>query len=247
MLAFELDDAAGTAVAAGVFIPVADLWNVSGAELVAVDAQSRLISGLLEVMANPDGPMAAIENKLGFASTYPNPTGAGTNVINQTVTLAVNFVADLSDNTIDILPTPVSGVGAITIDDVFPGAEVVAAAGATPGAGIVIPTALLQDYGGPAQGDIDVTEDSRAWFNALVLYMADNAAVRTASEASAVIAANATLTASGALPNAAQITASGLTADNNVTQLVLTRGVSITVQKVIDTEAETVAPRHVTA
>lgn len=246
-LGFEFATASGTATAAGIYIPVADLWNVSGAELGAADVQSRVIYGLLEVLANPDGPMSAVADKLGFASTYPNPTGAATNVVNQVYTMTVNMVADLSDNTIDVLPTPVSGVGAITIDDVFPNAEVVAASGAIGGAGIVIPTAVLEDFGGPAHADLDVTEDSRSWFNALVLYLAANATLRTADTASAVVAVAPTLAVTGALPSAAQIAASALVTADNVTQMVLTRGVSITIQKVIDTAAETVAPRHVVA
>lgn len=246
-LGFELYDSADTAVAAGVFIPVADLWNVSSAELVAADAQSRVAYGLLEVMANPAGPLTALEDKLGIATTYPNPVGVGTNLINQTYTVTVNYVADLSDNTIDVLPLPVSNVGAVNLDDVFPGAVTVAAAGAVAGAGIVVPTALLQAYGGPAQGDIDVTTDSRDWLNAFALYIADNVNIRSASVASAVTAANPVLAAAGALPNAAQIAASGLSADDNTTQVVLSRGVSVTIQKVIDTETETIAPRHVVA
>lgn len=246
-LGFELYDGVDTAVAAGVFVPVADLWNVSSAELVAADAQSRLAFGLMEVLANPDGPLASLTPKLGIVSTYPNPVGAGTNLINQTATVTVNYVADLSDNTIAPLPLPVSNAGAVNIDDIFPGAAVVAAAGATPGAGIVIPTALLQDYGGPAHASIDVDADSRDWINAFILYMADNLTIRTASVASAVVAANPILAGTGALPNAAQIEASGLSADDNATQLVLSRGVSMTLQKIIDTEAETIAPNHVTA
>ena len=245
-LGFELYGAADTAVAAGLFVPATDLWNVSGAELTAADAQSRLAYGLMEILANPAGPLATLTPKLGITSTYPNPVGAGTNLVNQTATVTVNYVADLSDNTIAPLPLPAGDAGAVNVDDIFPNAVVVAAAGATPSAGIVIPTALLEEYGGPTHASISVDADGRAWINAFVLYMADNLDIRSASVASAVTAASAVVTATGALPNAAQITASSLSADDNVTQLVLTRSVSMTLQKVLDTEAETIAPNNVT-
>lgn len=256
-LNFEYFNADATTVAAGVFIPVSDLWNVQATELQVsqADRESRVLFGLLEVLANPNGPLANINNKLGLSTSYPNPVGVGTNLVNQTYNMTALYHADLANKEISPLPVPTvgtfNGIGGVTIDDVFPNASKLAATASTGGAGVLIPSSLLQDYGGPIHADIDIDEDSREWFAALFLYLADNATRRTASVASAVVAGSATVAATGSFPAGAQIAAVNPTTDldpaDQITNMVLTRTVNLTMQKVINTQTESVAPNHVTA
>ena len=256
-LNFEYFSASDDTVAAGVFIQVTDLWNVQSGELEGsqADRESRVMFGLLEVLANPNGPLNDIENKLGLLSTYPNPVGVGTNLVNQTYNLTALYHADLSSGSIAPLPVPTvgtfDGIGGVSVVDVFPNVTELSPVDSTGGAGILIPSALLEAYGGPAHAAIITSIDSRSWFAALFLYMADNATIRSASVASAVVATNPVVAAIGALPSGAQIAATnattGLDPADQVTNMVLTRTVNLTMQKLIDTQTETVQPNHVTA
>lgn len=249
-LSFEYFSADANTTAEGVFLPVASLWNVQASELASTNAsrESRVLFGLLEVLANPNATFASINNKLGISSSYPNPVGAGTNLVNQTYSFTTLYYANLANNTIQPVPLQSSSnTGRVRITDVFAGATKLSANAATGGAGVLIPTAQLTPYGGPSHASIDVAADSRNWFAALFLYLAANATVRSGTNASAVVAVNPLANAVGALPSTALIEVSGLNAANQVTNMILTRTVTITVQKRINTQNETIEPHHVTA
>jgi hypothetical protein len=256
-LNFEYFSAAGNTVAAGVFLPVASLWNVQDSELAsnAADRESRVIFGILEKLCNPNSPFVTLQNKLGISSSYSTPTGVGTNLINQTYTLTAQYFANLANNTIQPIPLPTSGSnsgqGGVKIVDVFSGATKLAAAADTGGAGVLIPSAELTPYGAPAHANIDVNQDSRAWLSALFLYLADKAAVRSSNTASAVVAVNPVLTVTGALPAGALVApnnpTSGIDPTKQITNVLITRSVSVTLQLVVDTQNETIRPNHVVA
>jgi hypothetical protein len=256
-LNFEYFSAAGNTTAAGVFLPVASLWNVQDSELAsnAADRESRVIFGILEKLCNPNGQFATLQNKLGVSSSYGTPTGVGTNLINQTYTLTAQYFANLATNTIQPIPVPTSGNnsgrGGVKIVDVFAGATKLAASADTEGAGVLIPSSELTPYGGPSHASIDVNQDSRAWFNALFLYLADKATVRSNNTASAVVAVNPVLTVTGALPSGALVApsnpTSGIDPTKQVTNVLITRSVSVTLQLLVDTQNETIRPNHVVA
>jgi hypothetical protein len=256
-LNFEYFSAAGNTTAAGVFLPANSLWNVQDSELAsnAADRESRVVFGILEKLCNPNSPFVTLQNKLGVSSSYTNPTGVGTNLINQTYTLTAQYFANLANNTIQPIPVPTSGSnsgrGGVKIVDVFAGATKLAAAADTGGAGVLIPSAELAPYGGPSHANIDVNQDSRAWLSALFLYLADKATVRGTNTASAVVAVNPVLTVTGALPAGALVAAnnptSGIDPTKQVTNVLITRSVSITLQLLVDTQNETIRPNHVVA
>jgi hypothetical protein len=256
-LNFEYFSSAGNTVAAGVFLPVASLWNVQATELAsnAADRESRVIFGILEKLCNPNSPFVTLQNKLGISSSYSTPTGVSTNLINQTYTLTAQYFANLANNTIQPIPVPTSGSnsgqGGVKIVDVFSGATKLAAADDTGGAGVLIPSAELTPYGAPAHANIDVNQDSRAWLSALFLYLADKATIRSSNTASAVVAVNPVLTVTGVLPSGALVAASnptsGIDPTKQITNVLITRSVSLTLQLVVDTQNETIKPNHVVA
>jgi hypothetical protein len=254
---FEYFSAAGNTVAAGVFLPVASLWNVQDAELAsnAADRESRVIFGILEKLCNPNSSFVTLQNKLGISSSYSTPTGVGTSLINQTYTLTAQYFANLANNTIQPIPVPTSGSnsgqGGVKIVDAFAGATKLAASADTGGAGVLIPSTELVPYGAPAHASIDVNQDSRAWLSALFLYLADKATIRSSNTASAVVAVNPVLTVTGALPAGALVAAnnptSGIDPTKQITNVLITRSVSVTLQLVVDTQNETIRPNHVVA
>jgi hypothetical protein len=256
-LNFEYFSAEGSTVAAGVFLPAASLWNVQNTELAntAADRESRVIFGILEKLCNPSSPFVTLENKLGMFSDYSNPIGVGTNLLEQSYTLTAQYFANLANNTIQPIPVPASGnnsnTGRVKIVDAFAGATKLDAAANTGGAGVLVPSAELTPYGGPAHANISVDQDSRSWFSALFLYLADKATVRSTNTASAVVSSEPLLTATGTLPSGALIASnnptSGIDPTKQVTNIVITRSVTITLELLFDTQSETIRPNHVVA
>jgi len=253
-LNFEYFSADGNTPAEGVFLPVASLWNVQATELAstAADRESRVMFGILERLCNPNSSFVTLQNKLGISSSYTTPTGAGTNLLNQTYTLTAQYLAN---NSIQPIPVPTSGnnsgQGVVKIVDAFAGATKLAATTATGGAGVLVPSAELIPYGAPSHASIDVNQDSRSWLSALFLYLAHKATVRSANTASAVIAVNPVLTVTGVLPTGALVAASnptsGIDPTKQVTNVLITRSVSVTLQLLINTQSETIQPNHVVA
>jgi hypothetical protein len=256
-LNFEYFSADGNTPAEGVFLPVASLWNVQATELAstAADRESRVMFGILERLCNPSSSFVTLQNKLGVSSSYTTPTGAGTNLLNQTYTLTAQYFANLANNSIQPIPVPTSGnnsgQGVVKIVDAFAGATKLGATTATGGAGVLVPSAELIPYGAPSHASIDVNQDSRSWLSALFLYLAHKATVRSANTASAVIAVNPVLTVTGVLPTGALVAASnptsGIDPTKQVTNVLITRSVSVTLQLLINTQSETIQPNHVVA
>jgi predicted ATPase len=85
----------------------------------------------------------------------------------------------------------------------------------------------------------------------LFLYLADKATVRSTTVASAVTAVNPVLTVTGVLPTGALVAASnptsGIDPTKQVTNVLITRSVSVTLQLLINTQSETIQPNHVVA
>lgn len=194
-LLIEYFSAAGNAVAAGVFIPIAALPGIlNGGELAVGQAarESKILLSICNgifVTLNPTN-----FDKLGFAVTKGQPAGAGTDIINQNYSYTNQFMVNHAANTLLQIPVPTTGsfanVGKFRIVEVFPGAVTVAAGGAVAGPGIVIPE--LDEYGGPTQAAVaasivDADGDDRQWFAGLLQMITDQSTVRTTTDASAVI------------------------------------------------------------
>lgn len=248
-LMIEYFSGIGNATADGVFIPVADLFNVESAEIAPANParESHLVYGLLEQLADR---FSDDVSGLGVTVAKGPFAAPGVNVVTQPYTLSAQRAADFSDNTIKPIPLPPGGAGSVSIDDVFPNAVKIAAAAATTGAGIVIPTAELGSLGGPAHADIDVATDSRDWFGALVNYLAIESSLRSTVLASAIV--NRTITTRTITPPAGALIAevnptSGILAADVPKIDLITRSVALSIQLVLDPAAQTVEPNHVTA
>lgn len=194
MLPFEYFSADGNAVAAGIFIPVAALPGVTSDRLESgdTDKESVVVNALLAAMYTALSPQNV--SKLGVSVAKANPIGAGSDLINQNYSATFQYLANLETNAISPVPVPGSGananLGGITIAQSFQGATKVAANGATGGAGVLIPTAELVEFGSRAHNVLTTNQDERSWYSALWLWIVENARLRSAQNASAILAAS---------------------------------------------------------
>lgn len=256
MLNFEYFDADGAAVAAGVFIPVADLPGLTAGELASANADkvSKAILGLINTIYSVVSPGGF--NKLGWALTKANPTGTGADLISQNYGVTIQYQVDHATNTLGQIPVPTAGtnldVGKFAIADVFPSATKVAAAGATGGAGVLIPSADLEAYGAPAHAAVNPAagQDNRNWFAALMNHLAVDAPIRTAEVASALTVRTRANAAALTLPAAytqATNPTSGIDAADLGHLSFFSQSYSFTLQLSLDQESQTFDVNHAIA
>lgn len=246
-LDFEFFTADGVTVAAGVFLPVAALPGLLAAELAAGNArESKVVLALMNQMYEVLGSSSFA--KLGFALTKGNPTGVGPDLLTQSYGVTLSYIANHADNTLSQIPSASTGtnanLGEFAVDDVFTGAAKLAAGANTGGAGVLVVTSELQSYGGPAQADIGVVagSDDREWFAALTAYTVMQSTVRSANDASAITARSRGQATGGQIPAAyyaATNPTAGLSADDLDRLSLFTVAFSVTVQLLIDQEAQT--------
>lgn len=190
MLNIEQLSAAAAATNDGLFVPVDDLPGLDATELDGTpEGESKLIFAILNAVYDTLNPVNF--DKLGFGVTKPNPTGTGADLINQSFGLSAQYMANLADNTIGMIPVPASGtnaeVGKIALTDIFPGADEIASGATSGGAGIVIPDSEIGDFGAPTADTIG--DDFRQYLASLYLWMIGSAAIR-GSAPSAIVNAS---------------------------------------------------------
>jgi hypothetical protein len=199
-MAFQIFPVAGgTADFDGLFIPVADLLNggIEGASEFA-DAEPAALKrdkGLFAVCELVTAYVAGLAPgvALGISASRPN-----TSTVNYQYGLTVQLYEVLGEGS-PLAPLPIpsvgdnAGIGDFSIEDIFPNAVKVAAAADPGGSGILIESASVANFGGPAHASLNLTADSRMYFGALFRYMAASAdlPLRSASVASAVTAKSA--------------------------------------------------------
>ncbi|MEM8603776.1 MAG: hypothetical protein AAGF24_08070 [Cyanobacteria bacterium P01_H01_bin.121] len=246
MFNFEFFPAAATAAADGVLIPIADLSGLKATELAdtepAAAKESRTVFALLNTISSKVSP-----SSLGFTIVRSNPSGVGDNVLNQTFTVVWQKMTALEAGIIDQIPVPSSGtnlgLGLVSILEVFPTATKVSA-GATTKAGILIPTAALAQFSALTHAALEVTvgADNREWFMALTDALIAAAAIRSTDVATAIVAAgvggvtgSAVPTSYVSLPNPL----SGINPGEITKRGLLTRSASITIQSLLNQDAQT--------
>jgi hypothetical protein len=202
-------NAAGTSTNAGIFIPIADLPGVTSSELnpanSAPSTQANAVFGLLKQVYSVISPssFAALGYSVGNSEAKP-----GVGLTTRTYSLTAQYLSDL--NALSVAPIPVpgsgsnSGVGKFSITDVFPSAALVAASGSVSGAGIVIETSPLNNYGAPLQASLNPVsgQDNRNWFAALFNWMTDGGLTARVpgTTTSAITAANRSTPSAASLP-----------------------------------------------
>lgn len=190
-LNFEYFETDGTAVAAGVFIPISDLIGISAGEFA--DSQSvatkdaKLAYSLANIFTNGD-----LASALGLSAIANNIAGQSAVLSSKSYSFTVQYYADQESDVVDVLPLPIIGnqvgVGEVAFEDLFPNSVKVAASGATVGEGVLIPTSLVNDFGAPLQASLNLANDCRSYIGALIRYMISVIPVRSASVASAITA-----------------------------------------------------------
>jgi hypothetical protein len=249
-MSFEYFDASGTAVADGVFIPLTGVSGLLAAELASGQAAdlklSKCVYALLEKAYEIMSPTAF--RKLGFTTAKASPAGAGTNLINQNFSFTAQKVAKYDTDTITMIPLPTSGanngLGKFSISDLFAGATKVAAGGAVAAAGFLIPTALLTNYSSLTHAGITIsgTSDNRDWFAALLDWLGNAVALRSATVPSAITARSASAPSatnpSGDLIAATNPTSS-IPSDQVDRHAILSKSYSITVQLALNPSTQT--------
>lgn len=138
--------------------------------------------------------IASISNPLGVSQTRPNPTGAGTNLINQNLSITWNYVVDLTECFNGVYPSD-NPTREVALTDVFAGSEILDAGGSgAPSAsadGIAIPmselVAINEDVTlANKQGSLG--NDQRDMLEALTRWVHQAVEARAAGVESAVVA-----------------------------------------------------------
>lgn len=197
---------AGNGVVAGLFLPRTDLAMVTAGEFASGEPQakkeSKALLGIGSTLLNYYSANSA--SILGFAISRTQ-TSVSDKVVNWAYNFTPQKVARSDSGTFDVLPLPSigtnSGIGGIEIDTVFPNAVVVAAEGAIPSEGVLIPNSMILNT-----VDASLGVDARDYLEGLLLAVASTGGVtlRSASVASGIISvANPTAYAVFALPTAA--------------------------------------------
>lgn len=256
-MSFEYFDAAGTAVADGVFIPIAGVSGLLATELAASEAAdvklSKAVYALVEQAYTILSPTTF--KKLGFTVAKASPSGAGTNLINQNYSFTAQKVANYDTDTLSLIPLPSAGsntgLGKFAIGDLFAGAAKVSAGGAISGAGFLIPTALLTSYSSLTHAALTVsgTSDNRDWFHALLDWLGNAVALRSATTSSAIVSRSAS-NPSATAPSGDLIATTNPTSDLLASQVdryaILSKSYSITVQLALNSSTQTFDVNSVT-
>ena len=257
-MSFEYFDAAGTSTNDGVFIPISDLPGLTAAELAAGESeaakQARATFSTIKSIYGTLSPSAF--SKLGF-TVANTETSAGVGLKNRSYSVSTQYLSDIENSTVTMIPVPASGansgVGDFAFVDLFPNAVKVAAAGAVSDAGVVISTADLVPYGSPAHASLDITagQDNRFYLAALINWLVDGGlSVRSASTASAIATvsrgtpANAILAAEA---TAATDPTTGIDAADLSKLFITSITYSLTIQTIDDIDSETFDVNVVTA
>ena len=187
-------DAAGTATAAGIFIPRDNIAGLTAnTELAASESKiakdckflAGFLASLQSTIALNRANSSSKSTALGFTVTKSNPTGVGQGIFAQTFTASIAQAIDYSTGTFYPIPVPTTGtktgLGVLKITDVFPDAVSVASAGAIAEGGILIPHSEVDTYGAVAATDPTNDTHSRQWFAAMIRYLFDEIPIRVAT------------------------------------------------------------------
>ncbi|PNW40086.1 UNVERIFIED_CONTAM: hypothetical protein BEN50_15055 [Euhalothece sp. KZN 001] len=238
----------------GVFIPISDLPGVVAGEFANSDGTelktAKAILGAFYALNN-NRP----SNALGLTINR-NTNSGGLDLTNNSFTLTPQFYIDHETKQMDALPLPTSGdnsgVGGVSIQDIYPNAEKVAADGAISGEGFLIPSIDIEPFGAPDHASLDITADQRLWFLGLGQWLTTDSSilVRQASQASAITARSRGGTTAVTLPPVATEQSNpttGLSASDLNKISVVSHALAITVQTKMNQETQTFDVNVVTA
>lgn len=181
MALFEFGDADWTTTGSGVFIPISDLPGSSSSEYAdeVDDADKegqavfsvikqiiKKVSGISYLTTQADANLLGISYSL--AETLPS-----VRLKNKTYSFTFSRLVSLDDDATSVIPVATSGThngkGGVTLTNIFPNASKLAAASSTGGAGVLILSATLENYGAPSHASLALNNDCRRWIEALIM------------------------------------------------------------------------------
>lgn len=181
---------AGNPATDGVKIPLGDLGNgLTSSELgtgTATEKECKFLYAFLEKVNTALSPTNF--EKLGITLTR-DTSDAGAGLVNFDFTLTAQYFEALNATPVP-LPIPTtgsnSGAGDFTFTAIFPNAAKVTTTDDVSDA-VVIPTLSLTVYGSPAQANLSLGTDSRAYLMALYRALASESTLRGTNTPSAII------------------------------------------------------------
>jgi hypothetical protein len=264
MANLEFFDAIAAAVSSGIFIPVSDLPGSSSTEFASgkttnqkqgqfaysvIKALRTILTGtnFLNTPQNETDVAITKPNKLGMTLTTTETSG-GVGLKNRVFNLTTTYLGKKVDNTLNMIPTAASGtysgMGDFNFDDIFPNAAKVTAAADVPGAGVLVPSAELVNYGSVAHVTINLATDGRRLIAALMSWLfSKELALRTTTTASSITDLTRAVTTLDlpAVAIAATNPSSGLLSADVGLYLISNESLIYTIQT-IDNDDETISP-----
>lgn len=248
-LVFEAFTSAGTATSNGVFIPVAALPGI-----VSTNSQSELNSPgiteskvVLALLTQIYNKVRSLSSSLGFSVSKGNPTGVGTDIVNQNYGASYTHAINLNTGVVETIPLPTTGTnvgkGGVSLFYVFPGALKVNSGDAIDSAGIIIPSAEIEALGGGNHASLTVADgaDNRKWFNGFFGALVNTVSKKSATVSSAIIAASRGTTnifnPPAAFTDPSNPT-SGIPANNLRNYVFITTAFSVTIQLLLNQETQ---------
>ena len=185
---FEASVTSPSGASEGVFIPIGDLPGVESGEFANTASQeTKEAKGILAAFNKMKTNLPS--GALGLSITR-NTASGGLDLTNNSFSIVSQLMADHETKQLSPLPVPTtgdnSGVGAVTIIDLFPNAEKIAADGAISGEGFLVPTADVEKHGSPDHDSLVLADDSRMWVQGLAEFVSSTLTIRSASQQSAI-------------------------------------------------------------
>lgn len=194
----------------GIYIPIADLPGMIAAELATTEAANRKEGKtVFSLIQRIHSYLFVNTGTLSLTTSISNPSVVSSSLIAVTYNLAVNYLTNVALGTNSMVPPAgvgvYSGIGDISLRDIFPNCIKVASTANTAdasgigvaGAGVLISSADLAVYGflndvpGSTISTLNITGDNRYAIAAMYQSICDgNVGIRTTSNASGITNVN---------------------------------------------------------
>ncbi len=188
---YEAVTSGANPAADSLLIPYGDLDGLTDASELGNSTEEddgKISSALILSMQSA---IASLNAPLGIAQAKPNPTGAGTDLVNQNVSLTWSYVADNVNGSVGVYPAVGGSAKTVAFTDVFPNAEIVDTASTASADSLALPIADLTAY----SADLTVAnkqgalgDDQRDMLEAMTRFTFGNVLVRATGQLSGLTA-----------------------------------------------------------
>lgn len=240
----------------GIYIPIADLPGMTAEELATTEAANRKEGKtVFSLIQKIHSYLFVNTGTLSLTTSISNPSVVSPSLIAVTYNLAVNYLTNVALGTNSMIPPAsvgvYSGIGDISLRDIFPNCIKVASTSNTAdasgigaaGAGVLISSADLATYGflndvpGSTISTLNITSDNRYAIAAIYQAICDgNVGVRSTTNASGITKvniSNATVTSIPTSYYSASNPVSGISSSNLDHLSITSRTYSVTFELVL--------------